>query len=150
MTAHHIDVSAEIKAPAGQIYGILADYRHGHPRILPKPPFLDLEVEAGGVGAGTAIRFSMRVMGRTRRYRATITEPEPGRVLRETDPASGVVTTFTVDSLAGGHRSRVTIATEINTRSGLLGILERAFITRYLRPIYRCELANLAALVEGP
>ena len=149
MPAHLIEVSAEIKAPAGWIYGILADYREGHPKILPKPPFLDLEVESGGVGAGTVIRFSMRVMGRTRHFRATITEPEPGRVLRETDLTMGAVTTFTVDPSDNERSSRVTISTEIPTRTGFLGWLERSLTTRYLRPIYRRELDNLAALVEA-
>ena len=54
---------------------------HGHPQILPKPPFVSLEVEKGGIGAGTVIRIAMRVLGRLQTFGAVITEPEPGRVL---------------------------------------------------------------------
>ena len=48
--------SAQIRAPGRIVYSLIADYRNGHPRILPPryyPP--PLEVERGGVGAGTAI-----------------------------------------------------------------------------------------------
>jgi hypothetical protein len=44
-----------------------------------------MDVERGGVGAGTVIRFRLRVFRRTRDFRAEITEPTPGRVLVETD-----------------------------------------------------------------
>ena len=54
-------------------------------------------MEQGGYGAGTVIRCSIRVMGRTQTFRASITEPEPGRVLVETDLTMPSVTTFTVD-----------------------------------------------------
>ena len=38
-------------------------------------------VEEGGVGAGTRIRFTMTVLGKTVTLRADVTEPVPGRVL---------------------------------------------------------------------
>jgi hypothetical protein len=149
MPSHRISASAEIKAPATRIYQILADYGHGHPRIVSRPPFGFLEVEAGGYGAGTIIRFSMRVMGQTRIFRAAITEPEPGRVLVETDLNMGAVTTFTVDPLLDGQLARVLITTELPTRDGFLGRLERALMTRIVQPTYRRELKNLAALAEA-
>ena len=43
-------VAAEIEAPAAEIYRIISDYREGHPRILPRPPFTALAVEQGGTG----------------------------------------------------------------------------------------------------
>ena len=79
------------------MYRILADYRDGHPRILPRPPFVDLEVERGGVGAGTIIRFRMKSFGRIRNVRAEIAEPEPGRILLETDLDTEAVTRFVVE-----------------------------------------------------
>lgn len=39
MKSCHITYSGLVKAPAQEVYTILADYRHGHPRILPKPYF---------------------------------------------------------------------------------------------------------------
>src|SRR5829696_5459319 len=110
MARHTITVAAEIDASAPLAYSIIADYRDGHPHILPRPPFVSLDVDEGGIGAGTVIRFKMRMLGTTREMRAAVTEPEPGRVLVESDAAGAVVTTFTVDPLSD-RRSRVTIAT---------------------------------------
>jgi len=61
MPSHRVSASAEVKAPAEKVYAILADYRHGHPQIVRRPPFGSLEVEQGGFGAGTVIRYQMRV-----------------------------------------------------------------------------------------
>jgi hypothetical protein len=149
MALHKISVSANIGAPAEKVYAILADYREGHPRILPRPPFLILEVEQGGYGEGTVVRCSMRLMGRTRTFRTAISEPEPGRILVETDLSSGFVTTFLVDPCEQGKHCRVTISTELKTRNGLLGKLEGTLTTRFLRPTYVRELDSLAALAEA-
>src|SRR5579885_1306861 len=102
MPRHTVAATAVIDAPAPAAYAVIADYRDGHPHILPRPPFVSLDVEEGGVGAGTVIRFRMRMLGTTREMRATVTEPEPGRVLVESDAAGDVVTTFTVDPVGGG------------------------------------------------
>ena len=145
MASHTVAEGAWIGAPASRVYGILADYRNGHPRILPKE-FNYLAVERGGVGAGTVIAFSMRAFGTTRQSRAAITEPVPGRILMETLlDGSGVVTTFTVDAGAVAG-SDVTISTVIPVSSGILGRLERWVAERYLRGVYRKELALLAGV----
>ncbi|GIW04435.1 MAG: hypothetical protein KatS3mg059_1055 [Thermomicrobiales bacterium] len=77
-----------IGAPPERVYGVLRDYREHHPKILP-PAFSDVRVEEGGAGEGTVVAFTMNAGGRRRRFRARIDEPEPGRVLRETDLDSG-------------------------------------------------------------
>lgn len=146
MTQHTISASALIPAPPDQVYTIIADYRDGHPHILPKPHFVGLAVEQGGIGTGTVIRFQMRLLGRIQTFRATITEPEPGRVLVETDLQTGATTTFTVDARDGAQQSAVTITTTMTVREGLLGRLEAWLSTRLLRPIYVRELAQLAAV----
>src|ERR671931_638587 len=104
-----INVSAErtIDAPAATVYGYIADMREHHPRFLP-PAFSDFEVEQGGVGAGTITRFKVSAGGRSREYRMEVSEPEPGRVLAESDTGSSLVTTFTVTPADG--KSRVEIA----------------------------------------
>lgn len=145
-------VSAHVSAPAEAVYAVLADYREGHPRILPRPPFVSLDVEQGGVGTGTTIRVQMRVLGRTRTFRAVVTEPEPGRVLVETND-TGYVTTFTVAPATDGTATVVTIATEMPDRPGPLGALERWLVRRMLRPVYAEELrllARVAAEPDGP
>ena len=88
MTNTQISVSQQISAPAKRIYQIIADYHQGHPEILPKPYFESMIVEKGGFGTGTRVRFQMRVMSRPQEFRAEVTEPEPGRVLVETDLAA--------------------------------------------------------------
>jgi hypothetical protein len=150
MPHHRISATAHIPAPASQVYALLADYRAGHPGILPRPPFVSLTVEQGGIGAGTVISFQMRLMGRLQTFRAAVTEPAPGRVLAETDLATGTATTFTVEPRADGRSALVTIATDTPVRAGVLGAIEGWFAARLLRPIYGKELAQLAAVAANP
>lgn len=116
---------------------------------MPKPYFVSLQVEQGGVGAGTVINFQMQLMGRLQTFRSAVTEPEPGRVLAETVLATGAVTTFTVESRAEGQQTHVTIDTETKVREGLLGVIEGWLTTQLLRPIYVKELEQLAAIAEN-
>jgi hypothetical protein len=131
-----------LDAPAAAVYGVLADYRDGHPHILPEKYFSDLSVERGGIGAGTRIRFRIRLLGTTHTVRARIAEPDPGRVLTETDLKTGAVTTFSVQPLDAGQRSAVTIATTWPT-SGMRGLIERWLAPPLLRRIYVEELTML-------
>lgn len=147
---HTVSASAIIPARRDRVYSLIANYRDGHPRILPKQ-FTNLIVEEGGIGAGTIIRFQMSVFGKKQTFRAAITEPEPGRVLVETDlDTNGAVTTFTVSPGTAPADSHVTISTELPVRAGLLGRIERVFSTALLRPIYVKELENLARVATGP
>ena len=148
MSRHRVSASARVRASARQVYDILADYRVGHPAILPSAYFRDLVVERGGVGAGTTIRFGMRAFGTTRVVRGEVTEPEPGRVLVETYPETDTVTTFTVEPQGAGACT-VTFDTELRTRDGLAGAIERWFTTAYLRRVYAAELAQLAEYAEA-
>lgn len=136
-----ISHSRTIPAPAAVLYDLIADYHTGHPRILPREYFDTLEVLRGGRGAGTKIRFAMKAFGRINVETAEITEPVPGRELRET-LASGIVTTFVVEP-RGPHEATVTIATEY-AKAGLRGWIEKLVATRYLRAVYVAELAQLA------
>lgn len=146
MSQTQAKASALIDAPAEQVYAILADYRDGHPHILPKQYFTSLEVEQGGIGAGTVVRFEMTAAGRTQTFRSTITEPEPGRVLLETDPVSGTATTFSVQPNQQGTRAYVTISTVVNSRGGVLGLPERFLTKWFLQRVYKQELELLAAV----
>ena len=143
MKVHRISEAAVIDAPADRLFGILADYRVGHPAILPRRCFTGLAVEQGGYGAGTVIRVGMLVAGRKRTFRAAVSEPVPGNVLVETGLDAEVVTTFMVQP-RDADGARVEIATDLPTHDGLLGMLERIFATRFLRRVYREELDLLA------
>ena len=141
--------SRDIAAPAQRVYDIIADYRVGHPAILPPRWFDRMEVEQGGRGAGTIVRFRMRALGIERWPRGFVTEPEPGRVLVERYPDDDTVTTFTVDPDPANGGSRVTFETEGPARDGLAGALERWMTVALLRRIYREELARLAEYAAG-
>ncbi len=107
MGTHVVSESATIGAAPERVYALIADFREGHPRILPKE-FSDSTVEKGGYGAGTITRYRLRTMGKSRWYRSAITEPEPGRVLVETIlDGNGAVTTFTVNPTPEPGRSDV-------------------------------------------
>jgi uncharacterized protein YndB with AHSA1/START domain len=133
----HASVERTIPAPAAAVYALLADYRNGHPRILP-PSFSDLTVLRGGVGAGTEIRFDLRVGGRRQEIEARVDEPEPGRILSETYPHKSAVTRFTVDPV--GDQSRVRIETSWQPDRGLAGLIERLVAPRLFRKLYAEEL----------
>ena len=120
----------------------------GIPRIIPRPPFVSLDVEQGGTGEGTVIRFQMRIFGRTRTFRAEITEPEPGRVLAETDLNTGAVTTYTVVPFEDDRNSRVTITIDVETRGGVLGALERYLVSRLLRPVCQREIERIGVVAS--
>jgi hypothetical protein len=133
---------AKVDAPAETVYRYIADMRDHHPRFLP-PAFSDFQVESGGVGAGTVTRFKMTAGGRTREYRMKVAEPEPGRVLAESDMNSTAVTTFMVSPQDGA--SLVRISTAWDGARGIGGLFERMFAPRVLRAIYADELKRLDA-----
>jgi len=147
-----VSQSATIAAPATAVYAIIADYHNGHPRILPKQYFRDLRVEAGGVGAGTVINFKAGMPGFMRAAHATITEPEPGRVLVETNagPPPVFISTFIVDPVQNGTAARVQIMTEWDPSPGILGMIERFTIPSLFRRMYRAELRQLGEVMRQP
>jgi hypothetical protein len=134
-----VRISAEglVQGAPELVYRLLADYRQHHPRILPAA-FSNLVVERGGVGTGTVITFDLCLMGRTFRSRSSVTEPEPGRVLEESD--GRIRTRFSVDR--EGNNSRVSIDSEYES-VGLQGLAERWLVPRMLGKLYREELRLL-------
>ncbi len=140
----HITVSesAIVQAPSDLVYRILADYHEGHMAIIPRKYFKEVGVTAGGFGEGTELYVVMNVMGRTYEMSMSVTEPDPGRVLVETDHAAGRATTFTIDALPN-DMTRVTISTRYPRPSGLKGWIEERTAPGTLGKIYREELNNL-------
>ncbi len=139
MSTYTFSAERTIASPADRVFRILADYRNHHPRILP-PSIHDLTVEEGGTGEGTVIRYSLRLLGRDQATRASVTEPEPGRVLVETILDRDFVTAFTVDP--AGAECHVRIESRANT-PGVQGIIERLTVPRMLKPMYERELENI-------
>ncbi|MGD9895121.1 MAG: SRPBCC family protein [Dehalococcoidia bacterium] len=140
MATISVKAQGRVAAPADRVYKILADYHQHHPHILP-PAFSDLKVEEGGVGAGTVFSIRMKAGGRSRAARMYVAEPQPGRVLTESEPQTSLLTTFTV--VPDGDTSRVQIATTWQSTKGIGGLFERLFAPRLLQRIYVQELENL-------
>jgi uncharacterized protein YndB with AHSA1/START domain len=142
-----IQVTAErtVNAPAEAVYGYIRDM-HTHPKFLP-PAFSDFHIESGGVGTGSVTRFKVTAGGRTREYQMTVDEPEPGRVLRESDQNSSMITKFTVDPAVSGA-SLVQISTTWQGAGGIGGFFERTFAPRAMRAIYEDELQRLDSYVR--
>jgi carbon monoxide dehydrogenase subunit G len=141
-----VRVAAErsIDAPADVVYQCIANYQEHHrPEGFLPPNFSEFRVGRGGVGAGTVISFKMTLGGQTRGMTASVSEPEPGRVLVET--GKGVTTTFTVEPEGG--RCRVRFDTRLEA-TGIDGIMTRLFAPRMLKPVYADELRRLEAYAQ--
>ena len=144
-----VKAAAVLEARPEDVYATIADYRQGHPNILPKESLYDLRVEQGGYGAGTIHRFKARVLGVEQSFYQIVSEPEPGRVLveQDIDSVQNLATTFTVNPLEQGKKSHVEISTTMNASPGLKGFFERVVVFPIVFPsIYRKELKLLALL----
>ena len=89
---------------------------------------------------GTVISFKVTVGGRSQAYRTAVEEPEPGRVLVESDPRVGTVTTFTVTPEGAGSRVRIETAWRVG---GVNGLVQRLIVPPITRRLYRDELQRL-------
>ena len=149
MSAYTIQHTRRIAAPAATIYGIFADYHVAHPRVCPPHVFRNFVVHKGGNGAGTVLTFDMVAFGRTVSTRCEVSEPEPGRVLREYYPDTGVVTDFIVEPREDGLACDMTLKSTFPGRKGLLGLLfggiERALTRSFLLKVYDEELRRAEA-----
>ena len=134
-----VEQQGSVGAPAELTYRLIADDEH-HQRFLPDG-FSDFEVLEGGVGAGTLHRFKLTAGKRVREYVMRVDEPEPGRVITETDQSSSLVTSFTVTP--DGDGCSVLITTEWDGAGGVGGFFERTFAPKVMRKMYADELARL-------
>lgn len=145
-----VKAAAVLEACPEEVYATIADYRQGHPNILPKENLYDLQVEQGGYGAGTIIRFKARILGVEQSMRHRVSEPEPGRILVEQDIDSiqNEINTFTVTPLEQGQRSQVEIAIVMDASPGLKGLVERVVILSIFPSMLRKELKLLEAVAQ--
>lgn len=144
----HVSHAAPVRAAATVVYPLIADYHTGHTRIVPPKVFKNLKVAKGGYGAGTEITFDMVAFGQVTSTHAVITEPEPGRVLVESYPDTGVVTTFRVKP-SGDTACVVTISTDFPPKGGLTGFFERLLQPSFLRKVYAEEIGRIERVARG-
>jgi uncharacterized protein YndB with AHSA1/START domain len=146
MSRIHVEAERTMAASPADVYTSLADYQRKHQQMLPPDHFRDFTVEQGGRGDGTVVSFKLKAGGRERPFRMRVSEVERGRILQEIDTSSSTVTTFHVDPVAEGQRSRVRIVTEWEGAKGIGGFFERTFAPGALRRIYDTELSRLEAV----
>jgi hypothetical protein len=146
----YVMANAVMNAHPEEVYAAIADYRHGHPHIIPKEIFSDLQVETGGYGAGTIMTFGVKVMGGVKTFRQRVSEPQPGRVLveQDIDTPQNTTTTFTVIPVENGQKAHVEIATTMHPSAGLAGMVERVVVPMLYRRVYRKELKLLEAFAQ--
>jgi uncharacterized protein YndB with AHSA1/START domain len=132
-----------IDAPPSAVYAVLADYTTHHPRIMPPSLFSNLDVEAGGVGAGTVFHITLRMAGKQQRLHMQVAEPEPGHVLTETNLDTGVVTMFSVAPGNDGMRTRAQISSEWETEGGVRGLVDRFMAPVLMGRIFTKQLRQL-------
>ncbi len=137
-----------VAAPAATVYGYLAGYRTDRPQFMPDA-VSGWAVEEGGAGAGTVVRFTIAAGGRQREYRMAVTEPEPGRLLRESDTGSSFVTTYTLDAATPGSCG-VQIESTWQGAGGIGGFFEKRFAPVALRRIYAEMLVKLDLYARRP
>jgi hypothetical protein len=140
-----VEQEGSVGASAEVTYRLIA-HDEDHQRFLPDA-FSDFEVIEGGAGAGTLHRFKVRAGGRTRQYTMRVSEPEPGRVITETDQDSSLVTSFTVKP-SSADSCVVRISTTWDGAGGVGGFFERLFAPRAMRSMYADELAKLDRLAR--
>ena len=139
MIQTHISGERLMDAPADVVYHCISDYREHHrPGGFLPPHFSSFQIERGGVGAGTVMRFNVSLGGRTRRMTHEVHEPEPGRVLIEGGPHER--TTFTVDPVGAGCRVRIDT---VIVGSGLDGLLTRLAAPLLMPRLFADELERL-------
>jgi len=142
----HFAAERLLDAPTEVVYHCLRDYtahhRHQPEGFLPAA-FTRLEVLRGGIGAGTQMRFTTRMGGRSATRTQEVSEPEPGHILVESGDGEG--STFTVEPR--GARTLVRIETTLLV-SGLEGVVMPLLGPRIMRGLYEDELTRLEAYAQ--
>ncbi|MCK7526522.1 MAG: hypothetical protein MZV64_57455 [Ignavibacteriales bacterium] len=88
-------------------------------------------------------KVQMKVAGKLQTFKTVVTEPEPGRILVETND-TGYITTFTVEPREDAKSSYVTFTTEIPGDSKFSKKIRILFTKFYLPLVYKKELQMLA------
>jgi hypothetical protein len=148
MATLHVETERTVQADPATVFGLVSDYAEGRPRYLP-PNYAGYEVEEGGRGAGTTVRYVLHAARRERPYRMQVTQPDAGLVVVEKDAGSSLTTTWTVVPGADGKRSTVRLVSEWEGAGGVGGFFERLFAPGGLRRIHDDTLARLAKVAEA-
>jgi hypothetical protein len=144
-----IQVKSErvVNAKPEEVFDVIKDYKEKRPLFLTSN-FLDYQVEKGGKGDGTVVRYRLQAAKRERPYRMQVNELVKGQAIQERDTNSSLVTTWMVSPLEGGRQSKVSVVTDWEGGKGVGGFFERTFAPLGLSRIYDHMLDQLTPLVQ--
>jgi hypothetical protein len=128
---YRVEDSAAIPASADVVYNIISDYNQHHGNIIPPHLFGSIDVVKGsGVGSGTRIACSFRILGQT------------GTLL--IDSRAKNITQFLVKPISDDS-CEVTIRTDVMREQGwLASAVEQTFTTILMKDWYKKELQQLS------
>jgi hypothetical protein len=147
MSHIHVQVEQTVNAMPEEVYAFLQDYTK-RPQILTEN-YLNYQVEQGGKGAGTVVTYRLHAANRERGYRMQVSEPSIGKVLKESDANSSLVTTWMLTPAENNQKTRVQLVSEWEGGKGVGGFFERTFAPLGLRRIYTEILGKLAGVFAG-
>ncbi|GAC1329631.1 MAG: SRPBCC family protein [Chloroflexota bacterium] len=140
MAEIRVAIERQLAAPADQVYQYIADYERHHGQWLP-PEYSNYRAAAADTAGTSTVFYHLKTGTRERDYTMRITQPVPGRVVKEEDTNSSLEKTWTVTPSEGG--SRVRIETRWDGARGVGGFFERLFAPRVLSALYAVELQRL-------
>jgi uncharacterized protein YndB with AHSA1/START domain len=126
-----VEVERTVDAPMERVWALLRDYRVARPRWLTEH-FADYAVREGGAGAGTVIEYRLHVGRHKGRHVIAVQEQVAGRMLRERDRTSALVSTWTLTPGGEGERTVVRLAVALRDPQ-ISGWLTRVRARRALR-----------------
>jgi uncharacterized protein YndB with AHSA1/START domain len=143
-----VEVERTVEAPMERVWALLRDYRVARPRVLTEH-FGDYEVRERAEGAGgTVIEYRLRVGRHHGRHVIAVQEPVAGRMLRERDRTSALVSTWTLTPGGEGERTVVRLAVALRDPQ-IAGWLARVQARRALRRLCGQLLERVDAELGG-
>lgn len=143
MTTLRIETQVTLPACAADVYRVLADYAGARRRLADRRLVARSHVRAGGIGGGTQLDLVLHGPHGRLPLAVSVTEPEAGIVLVESDAAAGVRRTFVLEPCNRGCRTTVHAVLELADRH-VGAPLERA-----IRDLHASELERLPRAVEA-
>mmetsp|Transcript_4814 Transcript_4814/g.6728 ORF Transcript_4814/g.6728 Transcript_4814/m.6728 type:complete len:161 (-) Transcript_4814:200-682(-) len=142
-----VEESSLIQAPSSLVYTVIADYNQHHGNIIPPKMFAGLKVLKGsGVGTGTRIACTFRILGQTDTLIMDVTELQSTgntRIIQEIDSRAKNITQFLITK-RGDNSCTVTIRTDTLRQQGwVVGAIDQFMSTMIMRHMYREELKQL-------
>jgi hypothetical protein len=143
-----VEVERTVEAPMERVWPPLRDYRVARPRVLTEH-FRDYQVRDRAEGAGgTVIEYRLRVGRHQGHHVIAVQETVAGRMLRERDRTSALVSTWTLTPGGEGERTVIRLAVALRDPQ-IGGWLARVRARRALRRLCGQLLEGVDAELGG-